>query len=371
MSRLALACRARLSPAFTLDVTFEVDAGITIVFGPSGSGKSTLLRCVAGLTRPDTGWLRVGERTLFDAAAGVDVPTARRRTGFVFQHLALFPHMSVRDNLRYGLRGLPAREAADRIAPLAGSFRIAHLLDRGPGVISGGERQRVALARALVTDPAVLLLDEPLAALDHRTQSLIIDDLRRWNQARQIPVLYVTHAHREAFALGDRVLVLDRGRLVASGTPQAVLEAPATELLAQLAGFENFFDARVQTVAAEAGTMACRVAGTGLDLEVPRLAGAEPGHRVRLAVRAGDILVATSHPAGLSARNILPGVLRGLRRIGTTVALDVEAAALFEAHVTPTACASLGLREGLPVWLVIKTHSCHPVALDRSDGEPS
>lgn len=366
MSALSVACRVRRSTDFELDVTFEAEPGITILFGPSGSGKSTLLRCVSGLVRPDSGAIRIGDRRLFDASAGIDVPVARRNIGYVFQHLALFPHLSVADNLCYGLRHLDTADARERIQRIANSFRIAHLLDRRPGVISGGERQRTALARSLVTDPVVLLLDEPLAALDHRTQSLIMDDLRRWNDARRIPILYVTHAHREAFALGARALVIEHGRIVSSGTPHDVLEAPSTELLAEIGGFENFFDADVRSVSRDAGTMACRVDGTTVDLEVPRLALAEPGHPVRLAVRAGDILVATTRPSGLSARNIVPGTIRGLRRLGTTISLRVEAGPTFDVHVTPHACDALGLREGVSVWLVIKTHSCHPVAHGRA-----
>lgn len=365
MSVLSVTCLARRSPDFTLDVNFDAGPGITIVFGPSGSGKSTLLRCVSGLIRPDAGTIRVGGRVLFDASAGIDVPASKRNIGYVFQQLALFPHLTVADNLRYGLRHLDVADAEARIQRIAESFRIAHLLNRRPDATSGGERQRTALARSLVTNPAVLLLDEPLAALDHRTQSLIIDDLKRWNDERQIPILYVTHTHREAFALGTLALIVERGRVVSSGTPHDVLEAPSTELLAEIAGFENFFDAEVRAVSRDAGTMACRVGATGVDLEVPRLASAEPGQHVRLAVRAGDILVATSKPSGLSARNIVPGTIRGLHRAGTTVQLDVEAGPIFEVHVTPHACEGLALGEGSAVWLVIKTHSCHPVALDR------
>lgn len=359
---LSVACRVRRSAHFDLDVTFDTAPGITILFGPSGSGKSTLLRCVSGLIRPDTGLIRIGNRTMFDASQGLDVPVARRNIGYVFQQLALFPHLSVADNLRFGVRHLAAAEASDRIQRIATSFRISHLLDRRPDAISGGERQRTALARSLVTDPVALLLDEPLAALDHRTQSLIIDDLRRWNDARRIPILYVTHAHREAFALGARALVMEHGRIVSSGTPHDVLEAPATELLAEIAGFENVFDAHVRSISRDAGTMACRLDGASVELEVPRVTFAEPGHPLRLAIRAGDILVATAKPTGLSARNVISGTVGEVHRVGARVVLRVHAGQMFEVHVTPHACDALALREGASVWLVIKTHSCHPVA---------
>src|SRR5262249_40303046 len=200
----------------------------------------------------------------------------------------------------------------------AESFKIDHLLDRRPGSISGGERQRAALARSLVTEPEALLLDEPLSALDHVTQSRIIDDLRQWNAAHQIPILYVTHSHREVFALGDRVIVLDGGRVTASGTPHDVLEMPEQASLAQLAGFENVLPADVIARKAEAGTMTCRLARTIVELEVPLARGAA-GAGVQVAIRAGDILLATEPPRGLSARNILRGRLDSLARDGAAM----------------------------------------------------
>ena len=194
---LAASIRAALSPQFTLDVRFSVAPGITMVFGASGSGKTTMLKCLAGLHRPDAGTIVIDGRVMFDAGRGIDVPVRRRGLGYVFQHLALFPHMTVEQNLHYGLSSLDHAARRARTASVAESFRIAHLLARRPSEISGGERQRTALARSLVTDPRFLLLDEPLSALDHVTQSRIIEDLRAWNAARGIPILYVTHSHRE------------------------------------------------------------------------------------------------------------------------------------------------------------------------------
>jgi len=193
--------RARRSDAFSLDVALSAPAGVTILFGASGSGKSTVLRAIAGLLRPDAGSIAIGPRVLFDRSANVDVAARDRHIGYVFQHLALFPHLTVEENLAFGLYGQPPETRRRKVREIAASFRIDHLLERRPPAISGGERQRTALARSLVTDPAALLLDEPLSALDHVTQSRIIDDLRRWNAAHEIPILYVTHSHREVFAL--------------------------------------------------------------------------------------------------------------------------------------------------------------------------
>jgi molybdate transport system ATP-binding protein len=359
---LAVTVRARLASGFTLDVSFEAEPGFTIVFGESGSGKSTLLRTVAGLIEPAAGHISIGGEALFNSAASRNLAPGERRIGYVFQSLALFPHMSVAANIEYGLTQLGADERRARTRTIAESFGIAHLLPRTPRHLSGGERQRVALARSLVTDPAVLLLDEPLTALDHATASRILDDLRRWNAAHRIPILYVTHAHREVFSLGERVIVLDGGRIVATGTPHEVLESPSSEPVAQLAGFENLFTAVIAALRPDAGTMRCRIAErVGADsgcveVEVP-LARAAAGTSIRLAIRAGDILLAIDEPRGLSARNVLPGRIAALTREGPTIHAAVDAGVRFLVDLTLGARDALGLAAGDPVWLIIKTHS--------------
>jgi molybdate transport system ATP-binding protein len=354
---LSVSVRKTLSPDFALDVTFSAVPGIAMLFGASGSGKTTLLRCLAGLLAPDAGRIAVGDHALFDSSRGVDVPVQQRNIGYVFQELALFPHMTIGQNIEYGLHRLAKPARTERARTIANSFRIASLLSRRPAAISGGERQRAALARALVMDPALLLLDEPLSGLDHAVQSHIMDDLRAWNVVHGIPILYVTHAHREVFALGDRVIVLEQGCVVADGIPHEVMDMPDDEPLAQLAGFENFFEASVIARRPDAGTMLCRLGTTDAELEVP-LSSAPPGTPIRIAIRAGDILVANQEPAGLSARNILRGSLTSLRREGTRIVATVQAGERFLVHLTPGACESLGLAPSVPVWLIIKTHSC-------------
>jgi molybdate transport system ATP-binding protein len=376
----------RLSPEFTLDVDFQADTGFTILFGASGSGKTTILRCIAGLTAPDAGRIAIGDRICFErggpAEAGpyvqprIDLPPQERRVGYVFQQLALFPHMSVEQNVGFGLFALPASERTDRVQSIAESFRIATLLRRRPGEISGGERQRAALARAVVTDPSILLLDEPLSALDYDIQARIMDDLRSWNLRRRIPVLYVTHSHREAYALGERLLVLDHGRIATSGSPHEVLDQPQLRALATLAGFENVFDAVVVDRRERSGTMLCRImtnvgadAGAASrqpsfaspDLEVPLSIGA-PGEPVRIAVRAGDILLANREPQGISARNVLRGTLTHVARQGPTIVATLDAGTPFVVHVTPDALDALALRVGDVAWLIVKTYSCRLLA---------
>jgi molybdate transport system ATP-binding protein len=288
------------------------------------------------------------------------VASSKRRAGYVFQDLALFPHMTVEQNVAYGLQHLPHAERTRRTGLILDTFRIGHLARRNAREISGGERQRTALARALVTDPEVLLLDEPLAALDAAAKARIIDDLREWNRAHQIPNLYVTHSREEVFALGERVLVLDAGRIVAQGTPHEVMAAPQQETVAQLVGFENAFDAVVEAVRPERGTMMCRVEGDGgpLALETPLVRGGV-GTLLRVGIRAGDILLATSPPVGLSARNVIPGRIKSLEQRDVIVSARVKCRVEMEVHLTLAARDSLQLEAGKEVWLVIKTHSCH------------
>jgi len=209
--------------SFELDIAAELSPGITIIFGPSGAGKTTLLECIAGLLRPDRGRIAIGNRLLFDHALKVEVHVHQRGIGYVFQDLALFPHLSVEKNIEYGIRELNLALREQKSRTILDSFRISSLLDRKPNQISGGERQRVALARSLVTDPCLLLLDEPLAALDGPTKSTIVEDLRIWNAAHRIPILYVTHSREEVLALGNRVLMLEAGKIIAQGQPQKVI----------------------------------------------------------------------------------------------------------------------------------------------------
>lgn len=345
---------------FTLDVAFHASPGFTILYGSSGSGKTTLLDCVAGLATPDWGRISAGQRALFDSAQRVDIPVAKRRVGYVFQNLALFPHMTVEQNVWYGLSHLTHQERVQRTSTILHAFRIADLGRRNVREISGGESQRAALARTLVTDPEILLLDEPLAALDAPTKSRIIDDLREWNRTHRIPVLYVTHSREEVFALGENVIVLDAGQIVAQGTPHEVISAPLQETVAQLAGFENVFDAVVDAVRPERGTMNCRIAGDGgpLVLETPLVKGGV-GAELRVGIRAGDILLAISAPTGLSARNIIPGRIKSLEQRDVIISARVKCRIEMEVHLTLAARDSLQLEAGREVWLIVKTHSCH------------
>jgi molybdate transport system ATP-binding protein len=362
----ALAARIRKQrrsgsvPSFVLDVSIEVSAGITILFGPSGAGKSTLLDCIAGLARPDAGQIVAGGEVLFDSASDINVPAQQRRIAYVFQSLALFPHLTLEENVAYGLNGLPKQERQRCVREILQAFRVEKLGKQKPGEISGGERQRIALARSLVTEPRVLLLDEPMTGLDAGLKAAIVDDLRTWNAAKRIPVLYVTHSREEVDALGERVITIENGRVRSAGAPMEVLDAPRRKRLAQASGFENLLSGTVMDLREGDGVMRVRLGENACEIEVP-LGYALPGHLVQVAVRAGDILLATERPKGLSARNLLEGRIVSLEHRGTMVIARVDCGVMFVVHVTPGAVRVLELNEGRQVWLVLKTHSCHLV----------
>ena len=344
--------------AFLLDVDFDAPPGITILFGASGAGKTTLLECLAGLTQPDEGRIVIEELVLFDSESRANMPAWRRQIGYVFQELALFPHLTVEKNIQYGLQEIHRPKQQSRADSILEAFRIEQLRHRRPAEISGGERQRVALARALVRDPQLLLLDEPLAAMDAATKAHILDDLRAWNEAHRIPILYVTHSREEVFALGERVIVLENGRVAARGTPHEVINAPRQESVAQLVGFENIFDASVIAAHENRGTMTCGLERSSVELETPLLR-AGIGSSLRVGIRAGDILLATEQPRGLSARNILPGKVISLTQHDVIVTAQIDCGVVMHVHLTLAARDSLQLANGREVWLVIKTHSCH------------
>jgi molybdate transport system ATP-binding protein len=347
--------------AFELNVHFHVPAGFTILFGASGAGKTTVLDCIAGLSRPDEGRIAVGE-DLFNSDKRRDVPAWKRRIGYVIQDLALFPHLTAEENVAFGLNVLSAAERQESSREMLRTFRIEHLRDRRPAQISGGERQRVALARTLVTEPRALLLDEPLAALDRPTKSHILDDLRQWNQSHRVPILYVTHSSEEVFALGEQVIVLAAGRVVAQGRPHEVMSAPRLETVAQLLGFENIFDATITSLHEERGTMTCRLGAGPVELETPLVRG-DIGSKLRVGIRAGDLLLATESPRGLSARNVMPGVIRRVEQRDVIISTVVACSGTeFEVHLTLAALQALQLANGKGVWVVVKTHSCHLMA---------
>jgi molybdate transport system ATP-binding protein len=335
---------------FQLKVEVVVPPGEVLgVLGPNGAGKSTLLRALAGLATVSTGRILLGAQVLDDAEAGTFVPAEQRPVGLVFQDYRLFPHLTVRDNVAFAARSRGARRAdagrhADRFLAQLDLTALAH---RKPAQLSGGQGQRVALARALAADPALLLLDEPLAALDARTRLDVRTELRRHLADFGGPVLLVTHDPLEAMVMTDRLLVIEDGRVVQEGTPHEVARRPATQYVARLVGL-NLYPGKADS---KDGTV--RLTGGGTLVAAPT----DPlrsGSDVLVALRPSAIAVHTEHPEHGSPRNIWEGTIGGLEMLADRVRLQVEGRPDALVDLTPAAVAELDLRPGVHVWLTAK-----------------
>ncbi len=336
------------------DVAFAAPPGVTVLFGPSGSGKTTVIRAVAGLLRTDAGRIALDGRVLTDTDAGVFVPPHRRRLGVVFQAPRLFPHRSVRGNLLFGRAGA---RGFDRVVALLG---VEALLDRRPAALSGGEAQRVAIGRALLADPAMLVMDEPLASLDAARKAEILPWLERLRDEAGVPILYVSHAAAEVARLATTLVLLRDGRVVGAGPVEAVLADPATALALGPEAAGAVLTARVAAQhadgLAELGIRAGR-------LWLPGIA-APVGAVLRIRIPAGDVLVARERPRAISALNILPAVVTGIAGDGASVAVGLDLAGdALVARLTRRSALALGLAPGVPCFAILKS-----VAIARGAG---
>ena len=339
---------------FYLDCEAEFDDGVTAVFGPSGSGKTTLLDCIAGMSSPDSGEIRVQGTRLYSSDAGVDLPPERRRFGYVFQHGALFPHMTVRENVMYGYALTP--ESDRRVDPddVASLLGISRLMDRSVKNLSGGERQRVALARALAASPRLLLLDEPLASLDASHRASILTYLRHLSEQLKTPMVYVSHSLSEVMALAANTLALSEGRRVAYGPTSEVMARDDVARFADYSTLENIQEAEVVSSDESTGTSMLRLGDTVL---VGPPTSSEPGERVTISIRAGDIILSLGVPPMMSARNAAPSVIRDIQEAGGRVLVYLDIGERFVAEVTPASAYELRLRVGQDIHVVIKSNS--------------
>lgn len=339
---------------FALEVAFDAPPGVTALFGRSGSGKSSVVNAVAGLLRPDRGHIRLDDVVLMDSDRGVMLPPHRRRMGYVFQDGRLFPHLTVRQNLTYGRWFAPkgAGVAFDHVVDLLG---IAPLLDRRPGALSGGEKQRVAIGRAILSNPRLLLMDEPLAALDEGRKAEILPYLERLRDELTLPILYVSHSLAEVARLATTVILMDAGRVTRQGPTAEVLSDPAAAPLLGLREAGSILPARVLV---HEGDGLSRLEVAGHPVWLPRLS-VPVGTVVRLRILAQDVMLATDRPTGLSALNILPGVIEDIRigdGPGAIIRLRVGTDALL-VRVTRRSVAALALAPGQSVYAVIKAVS--------------
>jgi molybdate transport system ATP-binding protein len=279
----------RQFPGFRLDVAFTAGNERVVLFGPSGAGKSLTLQCVAGIVRPDAGRIVAGGRVLYDSAAGVRLPPQRRNVGYVPQRYALFPHLTVEENIAYGLRGSPREERRRRVAELVALMGLEGLERRRPAQLSGGQQQRVALARALAREPDTLLLDEPFGALDVGIRSELREALVSLQERRSLTAVVVTHDLADAFLLGQRIVVIDHGRVLQQGTREDVFYRPATRRVAEFVETRNIFRATVAGV--EHGVVRLVWNGVSLEADLPPGVALRPGQAVDVCIRPTRIMI--------------------------------------------------------------------------------
>jgi molybdate transport system ATP-binding protein len=347
--------------AFALQIEAGLVGPTTAVFGPSGSGKTSLLEAVAGLRRGATGRIVVDSTVFLDSRRGIDLPPEKRGVGYVPQEPGLFPHLDVRSNIRYAKSGADESVVREAVALLD----IAALLDRYPRTLSGGEAQRVGLARALVRRPRLLLLDEPLAALDAALKGKIVPYLLRVRDRAKIPMLYVTHHAGEALALADEAILLRRGQLIGKGPVRETLAPRALAAFPGEVTFENIVDGIIVTTDAGAGTASLAPAGSTrrtedrtFRLSVPGAPDLAPGMAATYRVASEDVLLLRGPTAGISARNVLDATVLTVEPLGSDALVVLEAEGLeWRALVTPAAVRELELGPGAPVRMAIKTHS--------------
>lgn len=345
--------------AFRLAASFQAGEGVTALFGRSGAGKTSVVNAIAGILRPDRGRIEINGETVFDSASGVDVPTPKRRVGYVFQEGRLFPHLSVRQNLNYaGLfsRGMPASEF-DHVVELLG---LRELLDRRPGNLSGGEKQRVAIGRALLSSPRLLLLDEPLASLDAHRKSEVLQYIELIRDEVTVPIVYVSHAVEEVVRIADTVVLMSAGGVLAVGPAEDVMGRP--DLRPVEGAFEGgaVIDARVveQDMEHDLATLAFD-GGTLTATNVDALIG-EP---VRVRIRARDVSIALERPRRISIQNIFEGTIADIG-VETNGIVDVAISigtTILRSRVTQRAVRQLGLAKGLTAYALVKA-----VSLSRS-----
>jgi molybdate transport system ATP-binding protein len=351
--------RVRVSkqlPNFALDTEFDSDSGVTALFGRSGAGKTTLVNAISGLAKPDSGRVEIDGVCLFDSARGIDQPVEHRRVGYVFQEGRLFPHLTVRGNLNYGFNLARPRERYVEFGKVVDLLGLESLLERRPGNLSGGEKQRVAIGRALLSSPRLLLMDEPLAALDQSRKREVLRYIARLHEEIKVPIVYVTHSVDEIVQLAETVVLIAGGRVVATGGVGEVMGR--ADLRAQGVAFEGGTVIEARVVAHDLEYDLATLEFAGGRLSVPGIE-AMVGEAVRVRIRSRDISLALSAPADISVLNVLRGSVVDVRpeqdaravvhvRIGETV---------LTSRITRYSVKRLGLAAGREVYVLIKAVS--------------
>jgi molybdate transport system ATP-binding protein len=332
-------------------------SSVTVLFGPSGSGKTTILRCLAGLERPEEGRIQFGDEVWLDSATHKMIPPRNRNIGFVPQDYALFPHLNVAANIGYGLHGQSAAKKETGVSDLIKWLGLDGLESRLPHELSGGQQQRVALARAVARRPRMLLLDEPLSALDAPTRQRLRSELRTQLSRLGIPTILVTHDRLEAAALGDQLVVMDEGRILQSGPVTEIFNRPASLAVARIVGTDTVLECEVIGVTDGLATLAAGcVRLTALADMLPTVA-----QRVYVCIRAEDVVLSDTD-IHVSARNRLHAVVRSLVTEGPLVRIELDCGFPLKALLTRQACAELGLHKDCSVTAMIKVPQIHLIS---------
>jgi molybdate transport system ATP-binding protein len=354
----SLSVALRQDGPIPLDVEFSCDPGdVLAIFGPSGSGKTTILRAIAGLARPGYGRVQSGADTWTDTTAGVSWPPHRRAVGFVFQEYALFPHLTALGNVMTALGHLPRAERRNRAQELLDAVHLAGHDSKRPRELSGGERQRVALARALAREPAVLLLDEPFAAVDRAVRKRLQNEIDSLRRTLRVPLILVTHDFEDVVRLATHVLMLDRGRPVAYGALSAIMSRPDLSWLHESVGLGSVFEATVSRVDTERGLVRLTFDGGTLLAPARHLAASTV---VRVRIPAREVILATSVPAGLSLHNVLSGTVSAIHDDASLDVVIVQVTVgrlVLLAEVTRDAVSKLAVTVGSPLHALIKSVS--------------
>jgi molybdate transport system ATP-binding protein len=331
--------------------------GVVALFGRSGCGKTTLINIISGLLQPDEGRVELDGVTLTDTRERIRVPVERRRIGYVFQDARLFPHLGVLTNLRYGMRRAPKENRFIRLDEVIALLGLEPLLGRRPYRLSGGERQRVALGRALLAQPRLLLLDEPMAALDAARREEVLPYLETLRDRLSIPMVFVSHQLDEVLRLATHVALMESGEIVASGTLSDISLRPELRAIVGPEAVGSVLDGVVTRVDTTDGMADVQIGRGTLHISVP---GTRVGARMRIQLLARDIILATEPPRGLSVRNAVEGIIAELSDdVGQAVLIkvDIGAGAAVLSRVTRNATRALGLRAGMTVWVLVKAVS--------------
>lgn len=359
---LSVDIRHRLG-RFALDATFQSDGRLVALFGPSGSGKTSVVNVIGGLIRPEQGRASVDGRTFFDMASGMFLPRHRRRIGYVFQDARLFPHMTVAQNLAYGRFFTPAPQRYADTARVVEMLGIGPLLQRRPGLLSGGEKQRVAIGRALVASPRLILMDEPLASLDDARKAEILPYIERLRDETHVPIVYVSHSVAEVARLATDMVVMSAGRVTASGPTSEILQR--LDLLPEEERSEGGAVLEMTVSALDERFGVAVLSSPAGEIRIPDLSLARGGS-VRVRIRARDVMIAVERPRGLSALNILSGRISEVVARGALADIRVDCGGqALTARITRQSAETLDLRPGLQVFAVVKT-----VSFDRPSTAP-